>query len=149
MLIRNYTPGDWEAVEAIHDAARMIELRLAGLEAAFLPLKIAAEREELWEYPGLFVAEADGKVVGFCACTEEELAWLYVDPALHRKGIGRQLSLYAMEQFPGICEIEALVGNEPARCLYESLGFHVEKIVSGRMPGNEEFSVQVYCLEKD
>lgn len=148
LTIRSYASSDWEAIEAIHDQARMIELQLAGLEAAFLPLKIAAEREDLFDYPGLYVAEQDGRIVGFTACNEEELAWLYVDPACFRQGIGKALSEYAFVQFPSICSIEALKGNEPARKLYESLGFHVAQIVSGKMPGNEAFAVQVYCLEK-
>lgn len=148
LTIRDYSPADWEAIAAIHDAARKIELRLAGLEAAFLPLKIAAEREDLFDYPGLFVAEENGQVLGFAACNKEELAWLYVSPDHFRKGIGKALSLYALETFPGICGIEALKGNEPAKALYESLGFHVAQIVSGRMPGNEDFRVEVYCLEK-
>lgn len=148
LTIRAYTPADWDAIEAIHDSARPIELKLAGLEAAFLPLKAAAEREGLFDYPGLFVAERDGQVVGFTACNEEELAWLYVDPAMLRQGIGKALSKYVFTQFPSICSIEALKGNEPARQLYEALGFHVAKIVSGKMPGNEDFPVEVYCLER-
>ena len=86
MTIREYTESDWEAIERIHDRARKIELKLAGLEDAFLPLSVAAGREGLFDYPGLFVAEQDGEVVGFAACTEDELAWLYVDPAHLRKG---------------------------------------------------------------
>lgn len=148
LKLRAYAPSGWEAIEAIHDEARRIELKLAGLDAAFLPLKIAAQREDLFDYPGLYVAEENGQVVGFTACNEEELAWLYVSPAHFRKGIGKALSQYAFAQFPTICSIEALKGNEPARCLYESLGFHVAEIVSGRMPGNEDFRVEVYCLER-
>lgn len=149
MLIRPYETRDWEAIQAIHDEARKIELRLAGLDAAFLPLSIAAEREDLFDYPGLYVAELEnGEVAGFTACDEEELAWLYVAPAHMRRGIGRALSLHAMQQFPGICEIEALRGNEPARLLYEGLGFRVKEIVRGKMPGNEDFAVEVYAMEK-
>ena len=44
------------------------------MEEAFLPLSVAAEREGLFAYPGLFAAEQDGQVVGFAACTEDELA---------------------------------------------------------------------------
>ncbi len=148
MIIRRYEENDFAAIERIHDSARKIELHLAGLDDAFLPLKIAAEREDLFDYPGLFVAERDGKIVGFTACDEEELAWLYVEPALFRNGIGRALSMYAMEQFPGIGSIEALKGNEPARRLYEGLGFEVRGIIHGRMPGNETFEVDVYDLRK-
>lgn len=146
--IRNYRPEDWEAIQQIHDSARKMELALAGLDDAFLPLSIAAEREDLFDYPGLFVAEEDGQVAGFLACNEEELAWLYVAPDKMRRGIGRSLSLHALEQFPGITSIEALRGNEPARKLYESLGFEVKEIVRGKMPGNEAFAVEVYVLER-
>ena len=89
VTIRKYAPDDWSSIERIHDEARKIELKLAGLEEAFLPLSIAAQREDLFEYPGIFVAEMEENVVGFAACTEDELAWLYVDPAYMRKGIGR------------------------------------------------------------
>lgn len=147
--IRTYESSDWEAIERVHDSARKIELHLAGLDTAFLPLKIAAESEDLFDYPGLFVAELDGMVVGFAACNEEELAWVYVHPDHFRKGIGRALSQHAITVFPGIDSIEALKGNEPARRLYESLGFEVKGIIHGRMPGNEEFEVDVYDLRRD
>lgn len=148
ITIRNYQVSDWNAIQKIHDESRKIELKLAGLEDAFLPLCIAAERENLFDYPGLFVAEEDGQVVGFVACSEEELAWLYIDPAHMRRGIGKRLTAYAMQMFPEIYSIEALVGNEPARALYESMGFEVTGIESGKMPGNEEFAVKVYLLER-
>ena len=148
VTIRKYAPDDWSSIERIDDEARKIELKLAGLEEAFLPLSIAAQREDLFEYPGIFVAEMEENVVGFAACTEDELAWLYVDPAYMRKGIGRALAEYALVAFPDICHIEALTGNEPAKALYESLGFKVVSIEKGQMPGNEEFTVEVYSFER-
>ena len=148
LIIRAYEKNDWSAIKKIHDSARPIELQLANLEEAFLPLEIAAEREGLLDYPGLFVAELEGKAAGFAACSAEELAWVYVDPAQMRKGIGRRLSEYAMRQFPGIRFVEALKGNEPARKLYESLGFAVVGTETGRMPGNEAFTVEVYSMER-
>ena len=51
-------------------------------------------------------------------------------------------------KFPGIGSIEAQKGNEPARRLYEGLGFEVRGIIHGRMPGNETFEVDVYDLRK-
>lgn len=148
IVIREYCPADWNSIQRIHDAGRRIELKLAGLEDAFLPLSIAAEREGLFDYPGIFVAEGDQGVVGFAACTAEELAWLYVDPLHFREGVGRKLTEFALRQFPRIQSIEALVGNEPARALYESFGFEVSKTVCGKMPGNEDFAVEVYLLER-
>ena len=47
LTIRDYAPSDWPRLCEIQDAARRRELALAGLEAAFLPLETAAEREGL------------------------------------------------------------------------------------------------------
>lgn len=148
LKIRTYEPGDWLAIQKAHDAARQQELALAGLPQAFLPLSIAAEREDLFEYPGLYVAELDGIVAGFAACTEEELAWLYVAPEYQHRGIATVLIKHCMEQFPGIEAIEVLYGNEPARHLYEKMGFTIEKTLSGQMPGNEDYFVTVYSMRK-
>ena len=132
-MIRPYEAADRARVAEIHDAARRIELALAGLEDAFLPFEIAAEREDFY---------------GFSAYTDEELAWLYVDPARFRTGIGRSLVQHALQVEPDICCIEALCGNEPARQLYERFGFSVDEIVEGRMPGNESFHVKVYSMNR-
>lgn len=148
ILIRPYEERDWAAIEAIHDAARVQELALAGLSEAFLPLKIAAEREDLFDYM-LDVAEMDGRVVGFMACTEDELAWLYVEPASMRRGVGRALTMHALRRAEGEMELEALVGNVPARRLYEKCGFTLMETVSGRMPGNESFRVHVWCMHHE
>lgn len=145
MEIRPYTQADWPWIAAAHDAARKLELHLAGLDDAFLPLAEAAEREGLFDYTILVAADAE--VMGFVAFTEEELAWLYVNPAHHRKGIGRALAQAALAQMgPGPLSVEVLAGNVPALTLYRSLGFTQEEVVHGHMPGNEDFSVTVHCL---
>lgn len=148
LAIRPYRPEDFPGIERVHDSARRVELRYAGLEDAFLPLRIAAEREDLFAYPGLFVAELGGEIAGFAACTQEELAWLYVDPAHFRKGVGRALAEHALQRFPGIRRVEVLSGNAPAKALYARLGFVTAATERGRMPGNEAFSVQVDCMER-
>lgn len=148
LAIRPYRPEDFPGIERVHDRARRVELRYAGLEDAFLPLRIAAEREDLFAYPGLFVAELGGEIAGFAACTQEELAWLYVDPAHARKGVGRALAEHALQRFPGIRRVEVLSGNAPAKALYARLGFVTAATERGRMPGNEAFSVQVDCMER-
>ena len=112
LAIRKYEALDWERLQAIHDAARRNELALAGLEAAFLPLAVAAEREGLFDYQ-VAVAELDGEAAGFAAYSEEELAWLYVDPAMSRRGVGRALGRYALERMGRPAAVEVLRGNEP------------------------------------
>ena len=148
VVIRDYRKEDWPGLQTIHDAARKNELRLAGLEEAFLPLSIAAESEGLFEYT-VRVARLGDTAAGFSAFAEDELAWLYVDPALSRRGIGTRLVRDALAHMGRPVTLEVLVGNEPARRLYERCGFRLTETVSGRMPGNESFSVTCHVLQLD
>lgn len=149
ITIENYDKRYWKDLCRIHDRARKIELRYASLEDAFLPLEDVAEAEGLFEYKHLDVALLDDKVVGFSAYSEEELAWLYVLPEKMRQGIGRQLVEHALDTERSIYYVEALYGNEPAKKLYESFGFKVKEILSGKMPGNERFQVKVYSMYRN
>lgn len=148
LVIRDYRESDWPGLMAVHDAARVNELRLAGLDDAFLPLSIAAEREGLFEYT-LRVAEVDASAAGFAAFTADELAWLYVDPAFSCRGIGQALVKDALERMGRPVSVEVLAGNEPALRLYRRCGFQQEKTVSGKMPGNEGFNVVCHVLRLD
>lgn len=146
MEIISYSPEYWEGIQAVHDPARMQELTLAGLEDAFLPLSIAAEREDLFDYH-LYIAKEESRVQGFVAFTEDELAWLYVRSDVQRRGIGRKLAEFALAHMEaGEKSVEVLCGNEPARNLYRSLGFTKETILHGKMPGNEGFRVTVWQM---
>ena len=145
MRIRSYHEDDWPRISEIHDLARVDELRGANLQEAFLPLEVAAEREDLFDYD-ILVADKDGFVVGFVAYSQDELTWLYVDPAYYRTGVGGLLVRSALAERPGGLCIEVLQGNEAALDFYKSIGFVESKIVSGWMPGNENYSVIVHCL---
>ncbi len=146
-IIRPYEAEDFDALCRIHDPARKVELSLAGLSEAFLPLTVAAEREGLFEYQ-VFVAETDGQVRGFVAFTEDELCWLYVDEHHFRQGIGSRLIDYALGEMGGEVSIEVLEGNQPALSAYEKFGFRIRETVHGKMPGNEAFSVTVHVLKR-
>lgn len=145
--IRAYRPSDFERLKEIHDPARKNELRLAGLSKAFLPLSIAAEREELFSYT-LFVAEYDGVAAGFTAITEDELAWLYVDVRYARRGIGKALVEFALAHMENEVSLEVLAGNTPAVALYTACGFKITETISGVMPGNESFPVTVHVMRR-
>lgn len=147
MTIREYKESDWESLVKIHDSARMTELENANLEEAFVPLEVAAENEGLFEYR-LYVAEEKGEVVGFTAFTEDELAWLYVEPSKTRQGIGKALVQFVIDSTKKRpLNIEVLCKNEPALKLYEKMGFKTIEAQTGKMPGNESFTVSVHCME--
>ncbi len=146
--IREYQQQDWQRLIEIHDKARTNELQLAGLNDAFLPLAEAAFREGLFEYT-ICVATISKEVLGFAAYTEEELAWLYVDPAYNHRGIGKSLIEYVIKNITKRpIHVEVLAGNEPAINLYKSMGFETVEVCSGSMPGNESFHVTVHCMQK-
>ena len=148
IIIRDYMQQDWPRIEEIHDSARKIELHLAGLDNAFVPLEQAAVNEGLFEYT-VCVALINDKVVGFAAYSEGEIAWLYVSPESMRKGVGKSLIMHVINstvQRP--IELEVLVGNNPALHLYEAMGFETIETCSGAMPGNESFEVTVHCMQQ-
>jgi ribosomal protein S18 acetylase RimI-like enzyme len=144
-IVRPYRDTDWERLCVIHDAARLDELRQSAGVAAFLPLTEAASNEGLFDYT-VCVAEADGRVDGFVAFNDDELAWLYVDPACYRRGIGRALVRHAVSSAPVPLTVEVLEGNEAALRLYLDEGFRQLRRVEGRMAGNDAFPAVALAL---
>lgn len=147
IIIRDYKQQDWARIEEIHDSARKIELHLAGLDDAFVPLAQAAVNEGLFDYT-ICVALINDNVVGFVAYSDDEIAWLYVDPDSMRQGVGKSLIMHVIENTTRPLELEVLVGNNPALHLYEAMGFETTEICSDVMPGNESFEVTVHSMQQ-
>lgn len=145
--IRPYESRDFDRLCEIHDPARKNELALAGFSDAFLPLSIAAEQEDLFDYQ-LYVAEYDGSVSGFVAFTEDKLAWLYVDVALTRCGIGSSLLQFALSHMKQDMFIEVLAGNAPAIALYRRFGFSIDKTILGVLGRNESFPAMGHVMKQ-
>ena len=131
--IREFQKKDFNDLCVIHDQARKQELKAANLEAAFNPLKIAAIEEDLFSY-NIYVAFSN-----------DELAWLYVDPSFQKQGIGSKLIEFSLTKMKRPTYLEVLTGN-PAKSLYLHKGFKFLKHESGKMPGNETFHVEVDLL---
>jgi ribosomal protein S18 acetylase RimI-like enzyme len=147
MNLRAYSPGDWDRLCLIHDAARLHELQASGLADAFLSLAQTAENEGLFDGEVL-VAELQGQVYGFVAYADGELTWLYVEPSKFKQGIGRQLLRHAIQACGGNISTEVLVGNEPALALYLSEGFKILRRVDGKLTGNEAFCASGFVLQR-
>lgn len=120
--LRQFRPGDWEQVCAVHDAARPDELRGSCDPRAFVPLQQDPEAAEL-RSSDITVAEASGRVIGFGAVDGSYLGWLYVHPDHYRQGIGRALLNEVLQQVEGAAWTIVLAGNKPAIRLYQEFGF--------------------------
>jgi GNAT superfamily N-acetyltransferase len=144
VTIRPYEPGDWDAIQRIHDAARLDELRATvGLDA-YLTLAETYENEGLFDDQA-WVAELDGVVAGFLAGSGVAITWLYVDPSLQDRGVGRALVTHVLARATGPVSLEILDGN-PARAFYARLGFVVESTTTGRLAGNEAFEATGHVM---
>lgn len=122
ITLRNYEPGDWQAICDIHDAARPDELRGSCDPRAFVPIQNDPEVKEL-ESSKKVVAVNGDHVVGFVGTKDKEIGWLYVHPDFYSKGVGRKLLKHAIEKLgPGARTI-VLEGNQAAINLYRSEGF--------------------------
>ncbi len=141
VLIRPLGPGDTEAIVAITGEVfgpfsidAMIENTVGQGGADWLAVKARTIREDLAENPeGCFVAECDGKVVGYVTTTIDRLAGrgripdLAVSAAFQRRGLGRRLVTRAIEHFRSLhlaqAKIETLACNTTAEQLYRAMGF--------------------------
>jgi ribosomal protein S18 acetylase RimI-like enzyme len=145
IVIRAYDVADWDAICRIHDAARLNELRGSVDLAAFLPLADTFEAEGLFD-GDVWVAELDGLLAGFIGAGPDEITWLYVDPALTRRGVARALTTWVLDRAPAEVELEVLDGNTAARAFYESVGFVYRSTTTGKLVGNESYQVTGHTL---
>jgi ribosomal protein S18 acetylase RimI-like enzyme len=99
-------------------------------DRAYLARKLAEPDVEVW------VAEADGEIVGYAQCTPTFLDGLYVAPERKGQGIGSLLLDVVDATHPDGYELWVFESNDGARRLYERRGLVVVERTDGS--GNEE-----------
>lgn len=134
ILIRKAVPGDAGEIAVLFEAYRDFYNRPPDLTGAVRYLRARLERQEAL----ILVARLEtGKAVGFVQMypTFDSLAmqpaWilydLYVDPHVRRRAVGRRLMAQAAEHArrsgASYIALETAADNQPARALYESLGY--------------------------
>jgi GNAT superfamily N-acetyltransferase len=124
LQIRPYRPDDLDAVVALW--YRSWHASLPGLRH---PHPIEAWhrrfREEIAQQEAVWVAERDGRLVGFLALYEARgyLDQVYVEPELRGQGIGTALLAQARRLCPSGLTLHALQANMAARAFYARHGF--------------------------
>jgi GNAT superfamily N-acetyltransferase len=91
---------------------------------------VVVATQEVW------VAEEDGRVVGFAALSEDVLMHLYVHPDAQTRGAGGALLARAKERRPAGFTFWVFQQNERARVFYERRDCRLVRLTDGS--GNEE-----------
>jgi GNAT superfamily N-acetyltransferase len=119
--IRRALQADWAKMIALHRRAAVHERRLTGIDADDSDIADAQHR-----FRGELRVAVDGpgqRLLGFVSWTGTEVAWLYVEPAAFRRGIGTMLMQHALDEIGFVAHIRVLVGNMPMLGLCLSQGF--------------------------
>ncbi len=119
-MIRRYRLADCEAVLAVW-------ARASAVAHPFLsPEFLAQERRDICDLylpnAETWVWAEDETVAGFVSLVGNEVGGLFVDPAFHRRGIGRAL----IEQARAVCgalDVEVFEQNGQGRAFYAAMGF--------------------------
>jgi ribosomal protein S18 acetylase RimI-like enzyme len=121
------------------DAEVLADIHIAAAQDAmpYLPELHTDEETHAWMrdvvLPGseVYIAEADGRSVGFVALGAEVLEHLYVSPAFQGRGVGSALLACAKELRPAGFRLWVFQRNERARRFYERHGLRLVELTDG------------------
>jgi GNAT superfamily N-acetyltransferase len=131
-MIRRATLDDAPAIGEVFGRARDEMTYLPRIPDDDRPLLGGwfLERAELW------VAEEDGRIVGFAGVSGRELTHLYTDPPGQNRGVGTALLDHVKRLRPEGLELWVFQKNDGARRFYERHGFELVQLTDGA--GNME-----------
>ncbi len=121
-MIRAYDETDQSGVLDVWYRASLVAHPF--LSAEFLARERHLIAEEYLPQSETSVYELDGRVVGFVSMVGNEVGGIFVDPELHRRGIGRELLDHVFASRSAM-ELGVFAKNELARSFYQAYGFEV------------------------
>ena len=119
-MIRQYTDNDVDSV--VHVWRKASDFAHPFLTKVFQDGEAENVRNVYPKYAEIWVKEYDGDIVGFIALLENEVGAIFLDPAHHGKGMGRQLMDFAAE-LRGSLTVEVFRDNAVGRKFYDAYGF--------------------------
>lgn len=119
-MIRSYNIEDTDALVAVWRAANA--LAHPFLPAAFVEQVAHDLRHIYFPNAETHVCEVDGRPVGFIAMVGSEIGGLFLDPALHGRGLGRAMVDHVRNREGQLC-VEVFEHNKVGRPFYEKYGF--------------------------
>ncbi|WP_017653198.1 GNAT family N-acetyltransferase [Fortiea contorta] len=136
MTIRHATEFDLPAIVAIYNAAIPGRMASADLEQVSVESRMAWFQGRSPSHRPLWVMEVEGAIAGWLsfqsfygrpAYNKTAEISIYIAPAFHRCGLGRELLAKAIHDSPGL-GIKTLVGfifahNRPSLKLFATFGF--------------------------
>ncbi|MDH2416689.1 GNAT family N-acetyltransferase [Nocardioides sp. CER19] len=137
LLLRPALPDDGPLIAALYTATR-------AAAVPHMPPAMHTAEEDVTHFSALivdgehetWVAEQDGRVLGFAILTATWLDGLYVRPDAQGRGVGTALLQLAQALRPDGFGLWVFESNTPARALYERHGFVETERTDGS--GNEE-----------
>jgi ribosomal protein S18 acetylase RimI-like enzyme len=125
-VIRRATAGDAEAIARVE--VRAFQHAYGDiLDPGFLADMDLEERTAAWQRvladasSAVWVAEGDGRIVGYASVRAGTLTTLYVDPVAQGAGIGTRLLTEA--EAAGATDLEVFEANGHGRRFYEDRGW--------------------------
>lgn len=121
MIIRRSKPSDADALFRVWE--RAVDATHHFLTASDRQEIARLVREDYLPAASLLVAEDDdGRPIGFLGLSERHIDSLFVDPAVHGRGVGRALIAHVRGDSEGLT-VDVNEQNEGAVGFYERLGF--------------------------
>lgn len=126
---------DWPAVCEIYNLSKPDELLGAVDSNSILRLEADPAMQALFRDSLIIVAKDADRIVGFGGHRGSFITWLFVHPAFRRMGVATALVRDMLMRLEKPVTLNVMVENIPARALYESIGFKVEREFRGNFQG--------------
>ena len=112
------------------DGDRLYEIWFASVAAThdfvsqsdLTEISIQVKSDYLPDRPLLVALDSEERLVGFMGVNGQEIESLFIDPAFHRRGLGRAFIAEASTRSPHL-EVGVNAQNKQAVAFYEALGF--------------------------